>query len=297
MENVARLFRDEIRDKKRVGSNIFSRVSTRKGGSNQALRTPYLYMSRKERKQLNGEAMVIYNMNDILEYGAFKTRPEKEQIQLMTYWMSKHKKVDVQKAMGVSSSTHYRLLEKLGLHEAESGKLRSRTVNFVLNEEEIETYKKELIDYEIFRQISTAQQNILFPEYIKKYVKIADLERAWEGSDLGYLYSVNARINKLKERDLVEVVEVKETENLEVPTEEIQEVVSENLSNEEDLDKPILSSDDDGHGSDIEIKTNSFSFDLKGRYNSKTIIKRLQLALAVLEDEEELLDLEIKITH
>lgn len=310
LENVAKLFQTEIRDKKRVGSNIFSRVSTRKGGSNQALRTPYLYMSRKERKQLNGEVKVIYNMNDILEYGAFKNRSEKEQVQLMSYWMDKYTKADIQKAMNISSSTHYRLLEKLGLHEPEAGKLRARMVNFVLTEEEIETYKEELIEYEIFRQISTAQQNILFPEYLKAHGTVARLSKAWGGSDVGYLYSVNARVRKLnKELELAEAEEIV-SEELESAI-EIEEVVSEesNAIAEEIIDnvstvvaehevkqEPVTSSDDN-HGSDIEINTNAFSFSLKGKYDSKTIIKRLQLALAVLEDEEELLDLEIKISN
>ncbi|MGR5954213.1 hypothetical protein ACT7DP_30075 [Bacillus paranthracis] len=77
--NIERLFNEEIRDKKRIGSNIFSRVSTRKGGGNQALRTPSYFMKGSNKyKKLSGD-VEVYNLNDIIRYQEFQVKAEDKQ--------------------------------------------------------------------------------------------------------------------------------------------------------------------------------------------------------------------------
>ncbi|MFI8671855.1 hypothetical protein ACIGIJ_18550 [Bacillus paranthracis] len=314
MEDVERLFREEIRNKKRVGSNIFSRVSTRKGGSNQALRTPYLYMTRKERKNLNGEVRV-YNMSDIISYDEFINKSEKEQRELLVFWRKNFKTKEIIEGMGVSKNPIYKLLDKYDIPRVDARGRGSN--NIAISQDEIDRYKNEMIPYEEFRKLNSAQKDELLEVYLDRYVAVAELSRNWTGSDVGYLYSIKNRIDKKKKKleaiddNAVQNEEVNEEAVITSPDETvINPVITDtesssadkydNIDNKIDEKSDIIDSKNvtaDGHDLDVDIKTQSFTFDLKGKYSAKTIIKRLQLALDLLEDEDELLNLEIKITN
>lgn len=71
MENVERLFNQEIREKKSVGRNAKYMNRSGKG----SVRMPSDYLSRKEKKQLNGP-VTSYDMGKPMTYQNFKKMPE-----------------------------------------------------------------------------------------------------------------------------------------------------------------------------------------------------------------------------
>jgi hypothetical protein len=65
-ENVEKLFQQDIREKKRAASGAFHmRGKGVRNGFSGAIRTPYHFMSNKEKKQLNGEVRT-YNMYETI---------------------------------------------------------------------------------------------------------------------------------------------------------------------------------------------------------------------------------------
>lgn len=309
MENIENLFRDEVREKKKIASNIFSRRSTRKGGSNQALKTPYLYMSNKERKKLNGEVMV-YKMNNLMSYNEFAQQDESVQKSLMEHWRDNFKTADIKKALGVSPNKFYKIIDQLGLEKETS---RVRVATAILTEEELEKYRHEFIDYPTFRELGLEQQGYLLEAYLDDYKTMVAVSKKWEGSQSGYLYSVISRYNKRKKKlegsSVVDsevssvILEVNDTPKEPISQEEMVSEAIELLDSVGYFDKYNQESEmihEDsirGNDSNIDIKTNSFSFSLNGTFDSETIKRRLQMVLEVLENEDEFLDLEIKITN
>ncbi|HHB2481341.1 TPA: hypothetical protein ACORDH_002792 [Bacillus cereus] len=203
------------RTKKRIGSNIFSRASTRKGGTNQALRTPYLYMSTKERKALNGEVK-RYNMNDIISYKEFKTKDLQEKRRLMNHWRDNYKVVEIKKQMGgITDYTFYKILDELDMNRSASRGGDPREL-LEISKEELEQYKKEFIDYEMFKHLPREVQYELFNAYYTKTPVVSELARQWEGAEAGYLYNVKSKWMKFikeqkAEKDAEEVPKLEET--------------------------------------------------------------------------------------
>lgn len=106
------VFFEDIREKKRIASNIFKRVATRKGGVNSALKTPYHYMTNKQKKQLNGEVISV-SIKEVLSNTKFKKLDKKTQKLMLEEWRKKFKDVEIYEKMGIASTTYYRYLNDL----------------------------------------------------------------------------------------------------------------------------------------------------------------------------------------
>ena len=117
-EDVSRIFDMEVREKKRIGSNIFKRVSTRKGGSNMStMRVP----SQKEQRLLSGE-MEVFNLNEIISYSELLKKSESDQKLLLKHWREKYSNKEIYQRMGIDSNRLYRLLKKLEIIIPNNGK-------------------------------------------------------------------------------------------------------------------------------------------------------------------------------
>ncbi|MGD2351943.1 hypothetical protein ACP8H2_09350 [Bacillus subtilis] len=294
MDSIKRMFYQEVRDKKRIGTNIFSRVSTRKGGSNQALRTPYLYMSNKERRQLNGEVKVT-SMKDIIGYKEFKLKDSEEQKRLLTYWRNHYSSSEIKEKLGISSKTYYKLINVLDVP-----KIRYNSHKLItLTDEEIEKYSKVLINFDKFRKLPIELKLHFLDIYVNEFGSVKALSEHWEGAELSYLYSVRSnrkRVNEDSSNNTAENIHQHE-DQLALKLNQVaddQEKSVQKVDSGQDLSPAIKET---VHSSDIELNTNTFTFSLNGVYDAKTIKKRLELALEALEDEGEMLSLEIKITN
>ncbi|WP_151035702.1 hypothetical protein [Bacillus wiedmannii] len=204
--NIERLFNEEIRDKKRIGSNIFSRVSTRKGGGNQALRTPSYFMKGSNKyKKLSGD-VEVYNLNDVISYQEFQVKNKSQQRMFMEAWKARYKAKDIQDKMGISKNVYYKILEDLGL-PADSGRGRkAKNANLeelnVLSDEEMKKYMSDFIDFSEFKNIPRHQQITLLESYLKDFPVQSELAKVW-GADLQFVYYISsvARKQRKKERE------------------------------------------------------------------------------------------------
>ncbi|QRV11502.1 hypothetical protein JR311_20070 (plasmid) [Bacillus velezensis] len=297
MSHIKRMFNEEVREKKRTGSGIFSRVSTRKGGSNKALRTPYYYMSAKEKKELNGEAVTIYNMKEIDHYNDFLKKSRKDQIELMTYWRKIYTVTEITNRMGISKGLFYKIIEQLGLKKR---KLRKD----VLSEERLKEIltSPEFIEFDFIKGINPSQRNVIINEYIKRVEPqtIVSLFEKWEGSDIRYMYNHYRRFeNNKKDEDVLDnALTITDTTNIEKYSESNEpDHIDETITEEEIVPQEYKKTATVAIDSQINIETNSFTFEMKGSYSKDAVIRRVQLALEALGDEEGDLNLEIHISN
>lgn len=312
MNEFERMFIEEIRDKKRIGRGIFSRKSTRKGGSNKPLKTPYYYMTNKERQALNGKVRV-YGMEDIISYEEFMNRDISEQLRLMSLWKQSHKKVDIHRSMGISSSTFYRLLDNLeemqsGTDVVEGGIV----VTGKPTQENIDEFKERMISYEDFRSKSNPEKNEIISNYLQFFETVAELSRNWESSDISYLYSVAQRVKKrrekqerlLKEQRAKEAKELRSRKQSDKSKDEKYKYLQETMANmpekpSEEL-KSTITDEQNGvnnHKSNVNISTETLSFALDGQYSGEHIARLLSLASEVITTSNGKLKIELRITQ
>ena len=86
-EDIEKIFIDEIREKKRTGRGAFAmRGKGVKHGMSGALKTPYHFMSNKERKKLDGEVTVANMYETIVSWKEFELKDKETQRNLLTRW-------------------------------------------------------------------------------------------------------------------------------------------------------------------------------------------------------------------
>lgn len=311
MSELRRLFEEDIREKKRIGRGIFSRKSTRRGGFNSPLKTPYYYMSKKEKMALNGKVKV-YLEEDVIPYRDFIIKDASTKVRLISLWIKSYRKIDISHAMGISSSTFYRLLGKI---ERMQGEINQIGGDYVMankpTEEKLEEFKTSMMSYEEFRQKSNPEKNNIVEEYVQFFGTIAELNRNWESSDLAYLYSVHHRIKKRKEkqaqlekeqrakdakiaRDLKQAQKNKDEKyrGLQNVMDSIPDGSLKTAEEPEREEKKAIL-----HNSSLNIATETLSFALNGRHDGESIARLLSLASEVISKSSGKLNIELKITQ
>lgn len=327
--NIERLFHEEIRDKKRIGSNIFSRVSTRKGGGNQALRTPSYFMKGSNKyKKLSGD-VEVYNLNDIISYQEFSDKDKSQQKMFMGTWKAKYKAKEIQDKMGISKNVYYKILENLGLPtETRRGRhpknAKPEDLHVILSDEEMSKYMDDFIDFPLFKQLPKHQQIPLLESYLKDFPVQSELAKVW-GADLKYVYYISSVARKQKQKQEqkenesnVEVVEEhterKEEVTIPAPVEPIvatdekldtiaDEAVVEDKpqdieSEEDNTIEETLESQEDNIMEETrqnEENDNSLTIEIKGNYSTNAIMKSIQSILTTLESEEEVVNIDLKV--
>lgn len=113
--DIEKLFYQDVRFKKKIGSNIFKRKATRKGGTNMStMRVP----SRKEQREKSGKVMT-FNLNEIIPIDEFEQKPLADQKLLMEHWRTVYKAKDIIDKMGVNRNAYYNLIDHLGIKKAD----------------------------------------------------------------------------------------------------------------------------------------------------------------------------------
>ena len=113
-ENIERLLREDIIEKKRTGRGAFSmRGKGVKHGISGAFRTPSYFMTNKEKKLLNGEVEVHNMYTTVLKMDEFRTKDEEMQRTLLTKWREIYDNAHIKKEMGLSNKAFYDLVAEL----------------------------------------------------------------------------------------------------------------------------------------------------------------------------------------
>lgn len=288
--NVKRMLNEEIRDKKRIGKNIFARASTRRGGISQALRTPYLFMNNSERKKLNGK-VEVFNMNEIINYYDLKNKSKEEQKMLMMHWRENYQINNIIEGLGVSHNTYYKLLDKLDIPRNGVGRT-SNIEKTNLSEDELNevlSQPNNYMDFDKFKTLYRDQQMIIFNKYMENQHSIASLVDSWEGSNVDYFYNLKYQYKKSskKRANKLSLSQKPSTENSLVETVN-KDVIS--VTNEESNEKV-------NHSSSISANGKTFNFELNGEYSADAIIRRLNILIEEIKDSEEKLQIDIKISN
>lgn len=129
------LFFESIREGKQQKYLNASRTGTR-GSSRgrKGMNTPFDYMSKEEKKKLNGEVEVI-NMNEtILPKSEFYLKDESLQMILLQRWRELYPNKEIMKQMGIYNVEYYDLVSKFGLPEKPKAPYQRRPKKVVVKE-------------------------------------------------------------------------------------------------------------------------------------------------------------------
>jgi hypothetical protein len=115
-ENIEKLFREDIREKKKAGSGAFHmRGKGVRHGFNGALRTPYHFMSNKEKKALNGEVEVYSMYETIIPMKEFELKEKEVQKSMLTRWRELYDNKKIVNELGITNVKFYSLVNELDL--------------------------------------------------------------------------------------------------------------------------------------------------------------------------------------
>jgi hypothetical protein len=116
-ENIEKIFLEEIREKKKIGSGSFHmRGKGVKHGFSGALRTPYHFMKTKEKNKLSGEVQVSNMYETILPKKEFDLKDYDTKKTLLTRWRELYPNSKIMKEMGISgNNTLKRLIDDLDI--------------------------------------------------------------------------------------------------------------------------------------------------------------------------------------
>lgn len=110
-EDIGKIFNQDVRDKKTMGYGARHTGN----GNHRGMNTPYDFMSKKERKKLNGE-VTVSNVYDVMPKEEFLQLPKKEQkIWIEMVMDKKYKRTELGELMGFKSyATWLEILDDLG---------------------------------------------------------------------------------------------------------------------------------------------------------------------------------------
>lgn len=234
--------------------------------------------------------------------------------------------------MGISKGSFAKWMDELNIERKPSNLSRgiSESEKIEVSEEELESMKKELCDYETFKMLPLEQQEELFNVYYGTlYKKGKQLANAWDVNP-SVIYSLQYKFNqknkkeeakKQKEEPKQEQITIDEQPKEEIKKEEIKapvvQPVVEQIAQEEvavTLQEEVAEEAEevvtvapalevvkakepkkDSNTVDVELNGQVFNFELKGEFNTKKFLKRMKFMLKMLEDEQGSFDIEIKV--
>jgi hypothetical protein len=119
---IERMFNEDVREKRKAGSGSFhKRGKGVKHGMSGALKTPYHYMSAKEKKKLNGEVSVYSMYETIIPLKEFKLKDIETQKLLLTRWREIYENDIIKEEMGLNVKSYYDLVAELNLPKKPRG--------------------------------------------------------------------------------------------------------------------------------------------------------------------------------
>lgn len=112
MTNIERLLKEDSREKKKIGRGVFNRAS-RKGFIKGGVKTPYDYMNRYERNQLNSEEEVYNMYKEVIPYEDFKKLDDEDKARVYDEYRKRFTPADLAEKWGVKRQVIYDWKNKL----------------------------------------------------------------------------------------------------------------------------------------------------------------------------------------
>lgn len=206
-DNIERLFYQDSYGKKKVGRGIHNRASRK--GYIKHFRMPSDYLSRKEKRQLNGKVKV-YNMYDYLKDP--KKVPNARQIKemsleegkgVLTYLKKHYTSSKLQKMLVISSGSLYNLYDRFGV----TYEKRTYTKKNVSGKEVVKknSVQQELVitdtsDEENVKEEPKEENNIINDELINIIkslsAQVQNLSKTDNDNSRGFTIKINDTLNK-----------------------------------------------------------------------------------------------------
>lgn len=100
--NIEKLFHEDIRDKKRIGSGSFHKRGKGVRHTIRGIKTPYDFMKPKERRLLNGECVISNMYTNIISKAEFDQKDKDIQKAMLTKWRTLYSNSKIMKGMGIT---------------------------------------------------------------------------------------------------------------------------------------------------------------------------------------------------
>lgn len=124
-ENIERLLREDIQEKKKAGRGVFSmRGKGVKHGLSGALKTPYYYMSNKEKKKLDGEVKVSNMYETVIPFKEFELKDQETKKAMLLRWREIYPNTKIMREMNLNNSDYYKLIGDLEIPKKPRGGVR-----------------------------------------------------------------------------------------------------------------------------------------------------------------------------
>lgn len=163
---IERMFREEVRDKKITGYGIHSRKGKR--GYVGKMMFPTDFMSRKEKQQYRKAGKVVTtNLYDeiTMNYNQWKVLKEEDQKKYMQEWRNRFTLPEISEKLGAGESTIWSKCKQLGITSGKRG-YRKRTA--VTKTTILDTGKQQTIDKQPVSSIAVKPIEVFEPMVIPK---------------------------------------------------------------------------------------------------------------------------------
>lgn len=121
-EEIEELYREDIREKKQTGRGVFHKGNRSKNVSKHSLNTPYSYLSREEKKLLNGEVIVSNMFDTVIPRNEFNALDIDTQKKLLTRWRELYSNKEIMDRMEITSNASFwTILNKLEIPKLRKG--------------------------------------------------------------------------------------------------------------------------------------------------------------------------------
>lgn len=109
-----RMFHEDIQDKKKTGRGVFSRTGKGVKHTMRGIKTPYDFMSTREKKKLNSEVRKFNMYETIINKEDFFEKDKDTQRALMIKWRELYENGEIMAEMGIrGNNTFHKLMKEL----------------------------------------------------------------------------------------------------------------------------------------------------------------------------------------
>jgi hypothetical protein len=122
------MFLDEVREKKTIGRGVFSRRGKGVKHTIRGIKTPYDFMSAKQKRELNSEVKSFNMYEKILLKEEFFERDRETQKTLMTKWRENYSNKEIMSSMGILGNNAFNnLIKDLGVPPKQNRIMKTST--------------------------------------------------------------------------------------------------------------------------------------------------------------------------
>lgn len=231
MNTAERLFYEDIRIKRKTGSGSFHKKGKGvKHGISGGIKTPYDYMTTKERKKLNG-AVIVSNMYSLCDYELFKSYSDEKKIDILNKWRNVYKTKEIMEALGLKQHQYYKICYDLGVIEKPESEKAKEVKNPQNNNQKPNAMEDDILPWNDFNLLSNEEKLQWLEDYNHNF-NMHSVAEIW-GKPINSIYSLKytlkKRVEKSSEPKMVAIEPRAEVDHVEEEERNDQQEVEETI--------------------------------------------------------------------